>query len=412
MTGAICSRFAASGSGDLTSLCIDRFFESIRAECSPLLSVLSWDSIGAIVQASTPVTRIISALGSLFARKDDKLSLRTKRQFTESAQQSRLHVTYQLHCSSQGKAVKCDDTSFLGALLLGFLELATDASGLGWYSLFKGALRNQVWQRGPRGFSGTLEESLLSLYWICEGMRALSFDEDSRIMEWQNLDTQTSDHIHTGFTMSRQFRGQKEGRLAHCMALLGSLNKRCLTWVYNSRRIKTHFAHSIDKSIFTENYSNKWVLHLLAGKEIVMEGFRVRDEILHLAPSLSLECDIGQDYPLDFIMPFYYCGLVSVSRRFIDPLWQLVNEELPLLPEEMIRSHSLVALSFIEQRLMKVNLESVFYLPLLLGISLEVRSACHRQRILRLFQRIENKGFVVARTFTADIQLAWSLAPT
>ena len=188
-----------------------------------------------------------------------------------------------------------------------------------------------------------------------------------------------------------------------------------MDWVYTFRRIETDFTHGADQSDSVSTVygdSSHWLLHLLAGREIIREGFWVRDKILNLAPTLLSGHDVGWEYPADFIMPFYHCGLVSVSRFFIDPLWQLAGEELPLLPEETIRSHSLVALSCIEQRLGKVNLESVFYLPLLLGISLEVRSPRHRQRVMRLFRMIEDRGFAVARTFISDIQLAWSLVPS
>ncbi|KAJ6012633.1 hypothetical protein N7522_002988 [Penicillium canescens] len=149
-----------------------------------------------------------------------------------------------------------------------------------------------------------------------------------------------------------------EACLAHCIARLGSLNKRCLTWVYNSRGINPYFAHGTNESASVMDcVGNDWLLHLLVGRDIVEEGFRVRDVIFNLAPSLSPERNVGRERHVDFIMPFYHCGLVGISRFFIDPVWQLLGDELPLLSEETIESHSLVALSYIEERLTKVNLD-------------------------------------------------------
>ncbi|KAJ5192412.1 hypothetical protein N7449_008554 [Penicillium cf. viridicatum] len=154
---------------------------------------------------------------------------------------------------------------------------------------------------------------------------------------------------------------------------------------------------------------NDWLLHLLVGRDIVKEGFRVRDEIFNLAPSLSAEHNIGGECHVDFTMPFYHCGLVCISRFFIDPVWQFLGDELPLLSEETIKSHSLVALSYIEERLIKVNFESVFYLPLLMGISLEVRSSRHRHQITQLLQLIEKRGFAPGHWYQIDRPLRKAL---
>lgn len=60
----------------------------------------------------------------------------------------------------------------------------------------KYVLRKLIRQRGPRNLSGALEMSLLNMYWVCEGLRALSFDEDTAIGEWWqrelSLSTDTS----------------------------------------------------------------------------------------------------------------------------------------------------------------------------------------------------------------------------
>lgn len=411
MTQMMHSQFPASDSTDPTRLFIDTFFDTIKAECSPLLSVFSFDLIGPVVQTSKQVRRMISALGASLASNDSHVPGRMyDRQFTELYRQVQSEAsTSKLHCP-QGQD---DNEHILSALLLGFLELITDASGLRWNSLYEGILRSHVWQRGPQGFSGTLEESLLNMYWICEGFRALSFDEDSRIIEWQNLKPQAPEYCHIRSPMpDRSLNLGDEACLAHCIAYLGSLNKRCLNWVYNSRRINPYSAHGTNESVSVMDcVGNEWLLHLLVGRGIVKEGFRVRDEISSLAPSLSAERNIRGECHVDFIMPFYHCGLVCISRFFIDPVWQFLGDELPLLSEEAIESHSLVALSYIEERLIEVAFESVFYLPLLMGISLEVRSLRHRYQITQLLQLIEKRGFAVARTCNSDIQLAWTLVP-
>ncbi|KAJ5209485.1 hypothetical protein N7449_003864 [Penicillium cf. viridicatum] len=126
------------------------------------------------------------------------------------------------------------------------------------------------------------------------------------------------------------------------------------------------------------------------------------------APALSAQRSRESKESFDAIMSFYYCALVSVSRIFIDPIWLLTGEQLPVIADATIHSHSLAALAHIERRLEKVGVEACFYLPLLVGISLEVRSEQHRERVLDLFKIIDRKGYPVALTLSTDVGLAWS----
>lgn len=151
---------------------------------------------------------------------------------------------------------------------------------------------------------------------------------------------------------------------------------------------------------------------LLDGRSIVQEGLRTRAEIMAWAPALSAQRSRESKESFDAIMSFYYCALVGVSRIFIDPIWLLTGEQLPVIADATIHSHSLAALAHIERRLEKVGVEACFYLPLLVGISLEVRSEQHRKRVLDLFKIIDRKGYPVALTLSADVGLAWSTIKT
>lgn len=91
----------------------------------------------------------------------------------------------------------------------------------------KTVLRDLVQRRGPHGFSGSFEESLLNMYWLCEGLRALSFDEDTAISEWQGIDLSVSTNTVSMLLSQSQLPMKEVGwRLARCIALLGRLNFR------------------------------------------------------------------------------------------------------------------------------------------------------------------------------------------
>lgn len=92
-----------------------------------------------------------------------------------------------------------------------------DNSGIRWYSTMKGTLGQLVRHCGPRGFRDPLGVSLLHLYWVCEGFRALSFDEDNDLadVKWLGL-----------LSQSKSSRNKDEVHLATSLALLGRLNYR------------------------------------------------------------------------------------------------------------------------------------------------------------------------------------------
>lgn len=106
-------------------------------------------------------------------------------------------------------------------------QLTTDESGIRWYAIMKDVLRELIRQRGPEGFSGPYEESLLNMYWVCEGLRALSFDEDTAIGEWQEREASIStDTTSVSLSQSQLATKGTEWHLARCIALLGRLNSR------------------------------------------------------------------------------------------------------------------------------------------------------------------------------------------
>lgn len=105
--------------------------------------------------------------------------------------------------------------------------MTADASSIRWYSTVRGALGQLIQQRGPQGFTDSFEKSLLHLYWFCEGLRALSFDEDTHLADaqWLALMAPTAESkMSQGF--SELPWNKDEETLATCLALLGRLNYR------------------------------------------------------------------------------------------------------------------------------------------------------------------------------------------
>jgi hypothetical protein len=128
-------------------------------------------------------------------------------------------------------------------------------------------------------------------------------------------------------------------------------------------------------SLPTNNISSlRDSIHFGEGKDIIQEGHMVRQELLQLAPDLHTQNWIQARSLFDLMMSLYHCGLISLSRLFIDPLWSILGEPPPTLPEDTIRYHAIAALEHLQRRLQVAGLESVFFLPLLTTVALEVQS--------------------------------------
>lgn len=392
-----------------------RFFEYVGKEHSPLIRVLSVSSIGSIAKESKPVRSALTALGAAFASRDEhNFSADARCEFTTIAKRAHKETSNYMQITGNQSLLSANHL-FLCALLKSIFELTADASSIRWYSTVRGALGQLIQQRGPQSFRDSFGKSLLHLYWFCEALRALSFDEDTHLADaqWLALMTPTAESkMSQGF--SELPWNKDEETLATCLALLGRLNYRSIIWRQRARALGLPYLKQlqISRSTTTSGDHNDGQMLLLDGRSIVQEGLRTRAEIMTWAPALSAQRSRESKESFDAIMSFYYCALVGVSRIFIDPIWLLTGEQLPVIADATIHSHSLAALAHIERRLEKVGVEACFYLPLLVGISLEVRSEQHRKRVLDLFKIIDRKGYPVALTLSTDVGLAWSTIKT
>lgn len=135
-------------------------------------------------------------------------------------------------------------------------------------------------------------------------------------------------------------------------------------------------------------------------------------EVLELADKIRPNPAVDPVDPQGFssaLTAFYHCAIISVARLFTDTLWGSVGK--PPAADEMphLESHALTALTIIERKLVSVGAESLFYLPLMSAIALEIRQLDDQRRVMKILNDVALTGFVVARTYKSDMQLAWDL---
>lgn len=154
--------------------------------------------------------------------------------------------------------------------------------------------------------------------------------------------------------------------------------------------------------------SHLFTINVREHKQKAQEGFQIVSEASEAFKALTqLQPRIQKFRHADFLMAYYHCGLISISRLFVDQAW--MPYEPPIMSEMFIKQGAVAALECIEKVVQAVQLEAVFLLPLLLVVSLEMREQGLRARIATVFNIVQERGFAVASTYVSDISLLWEV---
>lgn len=177
---------------------------------------------------------------------------------------------------------------------------------------------------------------------------------------------------------------------------------RSITWLKRSKK-ETHpsSGSDIDPVFPTTLDGESYESQAQTGTKIICEASKLFQSFTQLQPRI-LKCRHA-----DFLTAFYHCGLISISRLFIDPAW--LPFDSPLMSETLIKNCTVAALECIEKVSKTAELEALFLLPRLLVLSLEMREQHERNRIAKVFEIVQRKWFAVASTYVSDISLLWEV---
>ncbi|GKT97456.1 fungal specific transcription factor domain-containing protein [Colletotrichum tofieldiae] len=123
--------------------------------------------------------------------------------------------------------------------------------------------------------------------------------------------------------------------------------------------------------------------------------------------------DDGDGDETDFCIlreAYYHYSLMGLTRTFWDPIWKLVDEDLPHVGDMPdLEAHGEFVRERIAQRMPVVGMEAWSYLIILIGVGMESSTWENRKRLTELFNDIMGKGFASAGAFLADAKLAWGM---
>ncbi|KAF5257611.1 hypothetical protein FOXYS1_11858 [Fusarium oxysporum] len=194
--------------------------------------------------------------------------------------------------------------------------------------------------------------------------------------------------------------------LSHLLILLARCNARSIQCLKQARHVvQARFPNGFKSASLQETLGTPL---LDFGKSVFENAFELLELVGRIFPNPVVD-PIDPEGFNSALIAFYHSVVISVARLFTDTLWGSVGK--PPAADEMphLESHALTALAILERKLVSVGAESLFYLPLMPVIALEIRQLDDKRHVIKILNDIASIGFIVAGTYKTDIQLAWDL---
>ncbi|KAH6880824.1 hypothetical protein B0T10DRAFT_581515 [Thelonectria olida] len=276
--------------------------------------------------------------------------------------------------------------------------LMIDDSGYG-AMLVIHSLPAQVVQSFHAGSScSQYETCLFAVYQYLQATASLICDQDTFLADILHRE-QTYMHEDVDLTTAH--------RVTQFLALFARCNTRSIEWLTQARGLVQ--ASLLDEPKSASLQQTLDTPCLASGKIIFDDAHDLLRLVAGICASPSLTAIDPREFS-SFLAAFCHCAIISIARLFIDPLWTCVGKPPAFDETPHLESRALAGLAILERQLLFISAESLFYLPLLLAISLEIRHPEDKRRVMEVLDVVASKGFVVARTYKSDIQLAWGLS--
>ncbi|KAM6521804.1 hypothetical protein FALCPG4_011507 [Fusarium falciforme] len=381
---------------------IKSFFALMEPSSSPLTDSFSQFALAHFLDTSFPVRLIVSSIGRVrlhcMKTKSYDTPIKTLSWIPETRNEIRRHI--QPASGTVNLSPEARSLILLLTALSCIFELMIDDSGYG-AILVINSLPAQVVEclhTGPP--LSHIETCLLAVYQYFQATLSLVCDQDTFLADIlrreQTLRINADESL--GLTAAHL--------VSQFLALFARCNARSIQWLRQARGL-VQARQLVDPS--SASLQETLDTSCLDFGKVIFES---SSELLELAASI---CPDPAGTPVDpeefrsFLTAFYHCAIISVARLFTDALWTCVGRPPAVDEIPHLESHALAALAILERRLLSISAESVFYLPLMLAIALEIRQPEDKRRVMEVLDGVASKGFVVARTYKSDIQLAWDL---
>ncbi|KAF2180228.1 hypothetical protein K469DRAFT_715478 [Zopfia rhizophila CBS 207.26] len=384
-------------------LYVRTFFDAVEASDSLLLSALSFNNIGLLVQENNAVFDAVVAVGAIYAHQN---LFNLGRDAAQRGDVHKLCLTFR----QQIAAELCeppdlrDPTFLLRLLLLGFIELMTDKTGLSWGQLVHHFWHYVILNQYTSPMSKNLNSQLLQLTRMSIVIRELMFLVTPPAVE-PTLEGSLASLCDTQRIIGPGLEpvSSENEMLEFLIRTLGRwacLKNRTINWMKDIYSLWERDRSLRDRCSARES---------LEGLEIISQACTLQQEVITMISSYTATSapPLSASRSGNFMLPMLHWILAGISRIFSTPAWQSQDWELPVMQESLIHDQALKALDGAEKMMNRAQLEAVFYGTMSPVVGLEMELEEERERVIRLLRNIERKGFAVAEALEMDIRMGW-----
>ncbi|KAH6962003.1 hypothetical protein BKA56DRAFT_177979 [Ilyonectria sp. MPI-CAGE-AT-0026] len=384
---------------------MDSFFAFMELNSSPFTDPFSRSRLAQFLDESLPVLLVVLSIGRARLHCIEATSYADPMKAMSWVPAARNKIRHNLQTIAGTVNPSPETKSLILALtvLSCIFELMIDSSGYGAILILE-SLPMHVVQSLQTGHTGPLSSQfdvgLLAGYQYIQAAVSLTCDQDTFLAGIQFCEPAAGSELSQNLDTTAAYS------LSRLLVLLARCNARSIQWLEQARRVAEAEPTDIPKPASLQEILGPSLLEF--GNAVFENAL----EVLALADNIRPKPTADPVDPQGFssaLTAFYHCAIISVARLFTDTLWGIVGKTPAADEMPHLESHALTALAVIERKLVSVGAESLFYLPLITTIGLEIRQKDDKRRVMRILNDVALTGLVVARTYKSDMQLAWDL---
>ncbi|KAL6408775.1 carboxylesterase NlhH [Ilyonectria robusta] len=392
----------AQVSSDRDAPYIDSFFAFMELNSSPFTDPFSRFRLAHFLDESLPVLLVVLSIGRARLHCIEATSYADPMKTMSWVPAARNKIRHNLQTIAGTVNPSPETKSLILALtmLSCIFELMIDSSGYGAILVLESLPMHVVQSLHIGPLLSQFDIGLLAGYQYIQAAVCLICDQDTFLAGIQFCEPGARSEL------SQNLDTTAACRLSRLLVLLARCNARSIQWLEQARRVAQAEPTDVPKPASLQEILGPSLLEF--GNAV----FENAIEVLELADNIRPSPIVDPVDPQGFSSPltaFYHCAIISVARLFTDTLWGAVGKTPAADEMPHLESHALIALAVIERKLVSVGAESVFYLPLITTIALEIRQKDDKRRVMKILNDVALTGFVVARTYKSDMQLAWDL---
>ncbi|OHX00325.1 hypothetical protein CSPAE12_00936 [Colletotrichum incanum] len=390
------------------------FFAFVGDSPSPITDIFSMSFMRTYLSNLIPVRAIVTTIGSICLEFQKRTSLERKKAAAAAIMNKDRQMLNEYLERLTAPDSHDQHVILLYGILMIYAELMTSESWVYFQATFRklsGKIQEQFKQRRRKPLL-YFERGLLMNFSMMGTFYSFVCFGDTFLVDLELYDPSPFEDVD-----SLNGRVRINSAIFHhytkFMEQFARLHHRAFKWVQQARStIKDrHLTGEAPEQELKETLARAGLMQ--KGRDIVESSGAAIDVMENLRGGYDEDGGDDEEDKTDFCIlreAYYHYSLMGLTRTFWDPIWKLVDEDLPHVGDMPdLEAHGEFVRERIAQRMPVVGMEAWSYLIVLTGIGMESSTRENRERLTELFYDIMGKGFATAGAFLADAKLVWGM---